>query len=343
MPLGDMYDDDEDSLQEAPPQQSLLLDLPDDADNATMHSLEFGRRAFSEDPRNMFTGRGSDLNELLVDGEEYEIDGTFINRRQTMNPDDIIEEDDEQDFGNTTTEIRALTGRGDGRLSDVDLGVFGEDDETEEPTFRFTIPPRMQASARQEPDNEVDESHDAAARRILHNKEGQENDEDLDEHEGAQPSDPIDQYDTTALVLDFDGASHIQPEEWEPIPDGDGDTHLQAYREEVSATDRSLMTTAESPARLAPQKATARKRKTPLFTESGQPYPSFPATTVKALAAGFAKSQGSKGKIGKDTVDALIQASDHFFEQMSEDLKAYADHSGRRSIDESDVIALMKR
>jgi hypothetical protein len=38
-----------------------------------------------------------------------------------------------------------------------------------------------------------------------------------------------------------------------------------------------------------------------------------------------------------------MQASDWFFEQLGEDLQAYAKHAGRKTIDESDVLTLMKR
>ncbi|KAF5850580.1 hypothetical protein GGP41_010232 [Bipolaris sorokiniana] len=70
MPLENMYDDDDDSFHSAPPRQSLLPDLPDDVDGGTVQSLEFGRRAISEDPRLMYGGRQSerfgDLSELEV-------------------------------------------------------------------------------------------------------------------------------------------------------------------------------------------------------------------------------------------------------------------------------------
>jgi hypothetical protein len=42
-------------------------------------------------------------------------------------------------------------------------------------------------------------------------------------------------------------------------------------------------------------------------------------------------------------VAALVQTTDDFFEQMGEDLAAYAQHAGRRGIEEADVLALMRR
>jgi histone H3/H4 len=335
MPLGDMYDDEDDSFHGVPPRQSLLPNLPDDVDNGTIQSLEFGRRAISEDPRMMFATRVSErfgeLNELVMDDEEYEIDGTFINRRQTVNPDDLLQGTDDEDLDNTTTEIRALTGRRNGRPSDVDLGVFGnEDDENDEPTFRFTIPPRIQATIREE----EEETQDAVGEHTMDHLEGDEVQAGAElDREGEIPP----------MVTGDDDPTAFEITGWESEPDIGGDADVQAYREEVSAMDRSLQTENNSPERPATQKRTGLQRKVMNISRFGHEYPSLPAATVKTLATGFAKSQGSKGKISKDTLAVLVQTSDFFFEQMGEDLAAYAQHGGRRMIEESDVIALMKR
>jgi histone H3/H4 len=79
-------------------------------------------------------------------------------------------------------------------------------------------------------------------------------------------------------------------------------------------------------------------------SKHGIQYPSLPASVVKKLATTYARTSGnSKAKINKETLDAVMQASDWFFEQVSEDLGAYARHAGRKTIDESDVATLMKR
>ncbi len=55
------------------------------------------------------------------------------------------------------------------------------------------------------------------------------------------------------------------------------------------------------------------------------------------------QSGSRKPKLNKETVAALVRASDDFFEQIGDDLAAYAQHGGRKVIEESDVLALMKR
>lgn len=333
MALDDMYDDD--SIHEHPPRQSLLPDLPDGVDNDTVQSLEFGRRAFSEDPRLMYPSRVSerfaDLSELGAVEEEYEVDGTFINRRDALLDQTIDEALDEDD---TTTQIRALTGRRDGRPSDVDLGVFGEvDDDTEEPTFRFLIPERIRALPREERVEPV---------------EDQEVEEPLDEPPslGADISEPGDMIvdDEDDMMTGFNGADMTETggiQGWESDNDLEDDADLALYREEESAIDRSLQT--QSPEKTPAKQQTVRKAREFRTSRRGLEYPSFPAAPVKRLALSFMKSQGSKARLNKDAVAALVRVTDDFFEQVGIDLAAYADHGGRKMIEESDVIALMKR
>lgn len=87
-----------------------------------------------------------------------------------------------------------------------------------------------------------------------------------------------------------------------------------------------------------------RARKVSKVSRHGISYQSLPKTTIRKLAAGFIRSSaGSKAKITKDTLDAITQSSDWYFEQLSEDLGTYATHAGRKTIDETDVTMLMKR
>lgn len=330
MAIDDMYDDD--SMHEHPPRRSLLPDLPDDVDGGTVQSLEFGRRAISEDPRFMFPGRVSerfaDLSELGAVEEEYEIDGTFLNRRDGLLDQTINEALDDDD---TTTQIRALTGRRDGRPSDVDLGVFGDGEEdTEEPTFRFMIPERIRAPVPEEPPEEQDEEDVEDVPPIF---------ADVDEElELDQPGD-----DELTAALNGQDPSELEGiQGWESDHGLDDDADLAQYREEESAMDRSLQT--QSPERPAVAKQRGiRKAKELRISQRGLEYPSFPAAPVKKLALGFMKSQGSKAQLNKEALNALVKVTDDFFEQIGIDLAAYAQHGGRKMIEESDVIALMKR
>jgi histone H3/H4 len=73
-------------------------------------------------------------------------------------------------------------------------------------------------------------------------------------------------------------------------------------------------------------------------------YPPLPPAFVKKVAQTALQSSGiSNPRITADTLEALTQASDWFFEQLGDDLGAYANHAKRKTIEESDVATLMRR
>ena len=79
-------------------------------------------------------------------------------------------------------------------------------------------------------------------------------------------------------------------------------------------------------------------------SRDGVSYPSFPAGITKKIASTFARSLGSNTRtIDKETLDAIIEATDQYFAQLSNDLGVFANHARRKKIDESDVIAVMRR
>ncbi|KAJ5884989.1 hypothetical protein N7495_009499 [Penicillium taxi] len=86
------------------------------------------------------------------------------------------------------------------------------------------------------------------------------------------------------------------------------------------------------------------KGKLKKLSRYGIPIPNLPVGVVKNLATRFARNKaGSKPKLNKAAMAAIEQASSWFFEQASQDLAAYSKHAGRKTIDESDVITLMRR
>ncbi|KAI9875237.1 MAG: hypothetical protein M1830_008719 [Pleopsidium flavum] len=87
-----------------------------------------------------------------------------------------------------------------------------------------------------------------------------------------------------------------------------------------------------------------KERKEQKVSRYGIQYSSLPTGVVKKLASTFARSSGNgKSKINKETVAAIMQATDWFLEQVGDDLGTYAKHAGRKTIDETDIITLMKR
>jgi histone H3/H4 len=80
------------------------------------------------------------------------------------------------------------------------------------------------------------------------------------------------------------------------------------------------------------------------MSKHGIECPQFPPATVKRVAEQFARTSGiANPRIDKNTLAALQQATDWFYEQVSEDLAAFATHAGRKTINESDMELVMKR
>ncbi|KAG5437663.1 hypothetical protein PCANB_000700 [Pneumocystis canis] len=82
----------------------------------------------------------------------------------------------------------------------------------------------------------------------------------------------------------------------------------------------------------------SKKSKILKLSRYGVSFPSLPTAFIKQLVANFTTS-----KISKDALKEIVSVSDQFFEQVSEDLETFAAHAGRKTIEDSDVIQLMKR
>ncbi|KAI5812648.1 centromere kinetochore component CENP-T-domain-containing protein [Pyronema omphalodes] len=79
-----------------------------------------------------------------------------------------------------------------------------------------------------------------------------------------------------------------------------------------------------------------KNKKPMLIAETGTEYPPFPKRVTKKLA-------GNHGKVGNEALNTLAEITADFFAQASGDLEVYARHAGRRTIEESDAIQLLRR
>lgn len=158
-------------------------------------------------------------------------------------------------------------------------------------------------------------------------------DMDDDDDEGNEPF-PID------FAEEFASA---EPEAYEDVAHTENMTRAEdmAHTEDVATPETEEATELVSEI----QRRRVKKRKRgPQLSQFGIEYPPLPPAVVKRLAQTFAQTSGvAQTKITPDTLDALCQASDWFFEQLGDSLRAYAQHAGRKTVDESDVVTLMQR
>ena len=86
------------------------------------------------------------------------------------------------------------------------------------------------------------------------------------------------------------------------------------------------------------------RRQKKRISRHGVEYPPLPPAFVKRVAQTALQSSGlSNPRVSADTLTALTQASEWFFEQLGDDLGAYAKHAKRKTVEESDVVTLMRR
>lgn len=135
---------------------------------------------------------------------------------------------------------------------------------------------------------------------------------------------------------DFDDADLGEVPALEDEPEDQPASALQEHDQEQSELEPAVLARRAAMRHVSGDKVVKVSR-------YGIEYPSLPPAVVRRLAQNFARASGVKGKITADAMKAIMQASDWFFEQLGEDLQAYARHAGRKTIDESDVLTLMKR
>lgn len=308
-------DEDDDSLLE-PPKSAGLED-----EDFTIQSVELPRRAASELPPGRYS-RGSfgsvRMSDVFADQDQTR-DGYDSSYLAGFGNGGIPGIDDNEELrGENTITLRGFE-FGRGRESDIRPGVFTGDETTTE--FVFNVPKRDN-SEDPSPENELE---DFVQQQIMDDFQNTvEDSEDPNDDDMA-----------------------VNAEVLEESDEEDQDNGIERLQADVSLqeVDTSMQdpTLTEMDVIAANNRKGSRKKKIKV-SKHGIQYPSLPAGVVKKLATNFARTAGnSKVKFSKETLDAVMQATDWFFEQVSDDLEAYAKHAGRKTIDESDIITLMAR
>jgi histone H3/H4 len=246
----------------------------------------------------------SGLNE---DEEEESLDDLAAAATSLM--DDMLSDDDIAE-NETTRHLRALMEADDGLSGrqSGDLGIRQSLGTDGEQTFEFRIPDLSRGS--------VDHSEDIVPREDTIYAQ-----EELDVDTGAEQFDQYSEASEDNQFVDY-----------------------QEVAEDVGSPEQSIhQTLGRTPLQAKSSNATVRVPKTLHRSKLGNEYPSLPPSVIKKLASTYSRTCGGNGRLNKDTVLALSQASDWFFEQISDDLATYSTHARRKTIEEADVITLMKR
>lgn len=135
------------------------------------------------------------------------------------------------------------------------------------------------------------------------------------------------------VVVEEEEEEEEQPEE-EEEPVGEVDSDPEQHELDTSAAAAAAQ----------PRPVSGLKKRQRRISRHGIEYPPLPPSFVKRVAQTALHSSGlSNHRVSTDTLTALTQASEWFFEQLGDDLGAYASHAKRKIIEESDMATLMRR
>lgn len=131
--------------------------------------------------------------------------------------------------------------------------------------------------------------------------------------------------------FDIDSPTHFLRRS-EPLPDIYGDPNIDVgeWEDEVEPGVPEMETTW--------RQARKKPRKVLPVSDYGHEYPPLPPAVIKKLAITLAG-----GRLSADTMKVITEVSDQFFRQTSSSLRAFAEHAGRRTIDDADAIQLFLR
>ncbi|KAB8290513.1 hypothetical protein EYC80_010942 [Monilinia laxa] len=318
--------DDENEDDDYEDDESLLLPslAALEEENLTTRSIELPRRAASEQPNRLFSRgsfgsvRGSEYFGTLDEAEaERDVMGSSFFEGNDYENDDFPDMANSPFFGSDRTGRQEDLGNGLNRHSllpgrSSDIRPYNSPSEERDATFVFTVPQsEIPVQLEFSPSPEITQTGGPS----------------MDE-----PSSPPD---------DIPGDFAIDEE---TMNDGNDSPRLS-----IDTFENSRLSEDERPK--APMqtsipenfKRTSQKKKNKV-SKHGLKYSSLPLGLVKKHALTFARNGASKGeKLSRDALDAVMQATDWFFEQISDDLGTYSEHAGRKTIDESDVLMLMRR
>ncbi|KAH0596923.1 hypothetical protein MHUMG1_05231 [Metarhizium humberi] len=344
-----IQEEDDDDADLPRPRLSLPIDQDDDSDlipprssglesEHTLPIVEKPRRAYSEQPSRLsgpdfgggFDSDAFDPNE--VTGDMGRVSDFFpgslldnIRAQAIASGTQTITRIDDESRRNTVT----------GRGSEFGLQIPPGAEET---TFMMSEPP---ADGGGTSPLMVEESIAETRANNAANQGG------IGDVTPTRPSGPDDGASDNMVDVynDPDPVPIIQTEEAEPVGGDDEDDDFEPYIEEIEeqSVDEEEPVEPSSAAKPSRERLKPKKRQRRV-SKHGIEYPALPPTFVKRVAQTALQSSGlSNPRVSADTLTALTQASEWFFEQLGDDLGAYANHAKRKTIEESDTATLMRR
>ncbi|KAG0374247.1 hypothetical protein BGX24_010640 [Mortierella sp. AD032] len=149
-----------------------------------------------------------------------------------------------------------------------------------------------------------------------------------DANEGGQDLEIQNDQEFEDGYMNVNEEDHVEQQEHEEQQDKSGVQYYDDFPSELGIMSNGNVL----PTSLPKTKKVVRR------SRAGIPVPSMPTSLQKQLIHTFSRS-----RMSREAMDVILEGSHLFFEQASNDLAAYANHAGRKTVDESDVELLMRR
>jgi histone H3/H4 len=284
-------------------------DEDEDIDVTADITAEIGRRAVSEGPPTERFPRGSFGSIRMSDfGEELEV------RRSS-------------DFRKRRTETSGL---------DDGIGIGSDSDLAREFDAETENLRRLRSSPSQFSEHELSMPVPA-----LGDDEETFRLDGLDAQQGSAPSQSKIQ---EPAVTQDQGYADLDDED-SCTDAADADNGPEVAQSPLFVPQSPSRTRNQTPLETAATHAPWRARKRLKLTRHGHAIPSLPSSLIRRIATETQTRIGKrKPKLGREHMKALEQATEWFFEQVGEDLKAFSGHAKRKKrVHESDMLMLMRK
>lgn len=130
-------------------------------------------------------------------------------------------------------------------------------------------------------------------------------------------------------------------DEWIGYPPGRPRKRRRGDDEESAPSEAGAETQAHGEGQA---QARARARAQVRISAHNIQYPPVPNTFVRQVVQNAAQNSAlGHQRLAADALETFSRASEWFFRQLGDDLRAYAEHAGRSMVEERDLIALMHR
>ncbi|KAF3912735.1 hypothetical protein ABW21_db0209918 [Orbilia brochopaga] len=324
-----IQNDDETSLS-PPPQLTSPLQDAEDADTMDIDN-EVARRAAPENDRRMSFlpnpfDRFRDFDDVVMDDSIVQEAGGELIRAMFEDDDEAPEFNGELSFADRTADLTHGE-EGSAFFNPPDLLP---DDETD---FRLE---QEQPSTSIQPEP-IDDDDGIEITPEPESTHIQNSDSDRPLISAADISSPT----PGGLHPGFIDSDLSDDESLPPIQDDNPNDYEdqdddEEEEEEVNVNATDLRVTSNP----TPKAGTKRKRKELPLSAHGIPYPSIPAKTIKAM---LARTGSGAPKLSKEALAAVMQATEVYFENLGGDLAGFARHAKRRTVEESDVVQVLRR